>query len=246
METTENICALLRTFLQYLPEPILSPCLFEAMWNWCDIRQEVSRVGFDGFSPQGSMSMNRAGSSTSAEELRRIHTAQILFHLLPTPNFSLLIYLLSFFSQVVMVSEENGLAVEDVGSMFGSIFFGGNTEGRKDTKVSRGDIMLRWFLQRWKQIYHGLLPHDDDRPTSKSKINSKPPSAVQASDDFSNTRKASNLSSTNTSSQIGASEPISGYIDESASVREEPVVHSAAKGQSSLDSSSMCNLSCTF
>lgn len=165
------------------------------------------------------MSMNRAGSGVSAEDLRCIHTAQILLHLLPTPNFSLLIYLLSFFSQVVMVSEENGLAVEDVGSMFGTIFFGGYTEGRKDTKISRGDLMLRWFLQRWKQIYNGLLPHDDDRPISKSKVIGKPSSIIQVPDDSP-----------------------SGNINESAPVCEEPVVHSAAKGTSPLASSSTCNL----
>ncbi|KXN82640.1 hypothetical protein AN958_02317 [Leucoagaricus sp. SymC.cos] len=66
METTENICALLRTFLQNLPEPILSPCLFEAVWSCCGV--------------------------------------------------------------LVMVHEENGLAIDDVASMFGTIIFGGTFE----------------------------------------------------------------------------------------------------------------------
>lgn len=225
LETTENICALLRTFLQYLPEPILSPYLLDAIWNLCDIGKEVSRVSFDAFSPQGPMTMNRAGSSISPEEMRCIHTAQILIHLLPTPNFSLLIYLLSFFSQVVMVSEENGLAIQDVGSMFGSIMFGGHTEGRKDMKVSRGDIMLQWFLQRWKRIYSGLLPYDDDGPSmSKSKVTGNPPSVAQAPDGSAN---------------IG--QPMSGYFDESTSLREESEVNSAANDDTSLASTSTCN-----
>lgn len=124
-----------------------------------------------------------------------------------------------------MVSEENGLAIQDVGSMFGSIMFGGHTEGRKDMKVSRGDIMLQWFLQRWKRIYSGLLPYDDDGPSmSKSKVTGNPPSVAQAPDGFAN---------------IG--QPMSGYFDESTSLREESEVNSAANDDTSLASTSTCN-----
>jgi hypothetical protein len=82
-----------------------------------------------------------------------------------------MVYIFSFFSQVVMVHEENGLAIDDVASMFGAIIFGGATErivSWMDSKPKpRGEIMMRWFLRRWRQIYHGLFPYDDEgRPLS--------------------------------------------------------------------------------
>jgi hypothetical protein len=179
METTENICALLRTFLQCLPEPILSPCLFEAIWSCCGVRQEAFQSSSHLPSFHGAGAMNRLGSAISSEELVRIYIAQIMLHLLPTPNFSFLVYLLSFFSQVVMVHEENGLAIDDVASMFGAIVFGGATErivSWTDSKPRpRGDIMMRWFLRRWRQIYHGLLPYDDEGRQSNSGVNSLNP-----------------------------------------------------------------------
>lgn len=179
METTENICALLRTFLQYLPDPILSPCLFEAIWNGCGVRQEAFHSNGHHASSQTRAPLNRLGSSLSSEELARIYIAQIMLHLLPTPNFSLIVYLLSFFDHVVMVHEENGLAIDDVASMFGAIIFGGATErivSWTDSKPRpHGEIMMRWFLRRWRQIYHGLFPYDDDGRPSNSGISNLSP-----------------------------------------------------------------------
>lgn len=228
METTENICALLRTFLQYLPEPILPPCLFEAIWNWCGIRQEAARITFHDL--HTVMPTNRSGSVISSEELMHIYGAQMLLHLLPTPNFSLLVYLLSFFSQVVMVPEVNGLTIEDVGSMFGTIVFGGRTGGKSEAKLlARGDIMMRWFLRRWRQIYSGLFPYDDDGHPSKSGVNHVLSPAGPGCDN-----------------SVGMTRPMSGYFglrdplsislhDELSPVREEPeaeLVGSPGSGRS--------------
>ncbi|KAI0291227.1 hypothetical protein B0F90DRAFT_387327 [Multifurca ochricompacta] len=41
-ESTADICALLLTYLKELPEPILTPYLFNAFWNWC-VRPSVKR-----------------------------------------------------------------------------------------------------------------------------------------------------------------------------------------------------------
>ncbi|KAF8801597.1 hypothetical protein BYT27DRAFT_7261933 [Phlegmacium glaucopus] len=47
-------------------------------------------------------------SYTNPRESTRILVAQLVLHLLPSPHFSLLVYILAFFSQVAMVHEENG------------------------------------------------------------------------------------------------------------------------------------------
>ncbi|KAF9445942.1 hypothetical protein P691DRAFT_762044 [Macrolepiota fuliginosa MF-IS2] len=220
LETTENICALLRTFLQYLPEPVLSPCLFEAIWNWCGVYQEIVRPSFD-----HSASMSRTGSSISSEELVRIYMAQILLHLLPTPNFSLLVYLLSFFSQVIMVGEENGLVIDDVGSMFGVIVFGGTAKGAapstRPKPSARGDIMMRWFLRRWRQIHNGLFPYDDDGEPSKSGVNCISP-----------VRENGNGS-------VAMTRPMSGYFGLKdpptiSSHDKSPPIHEIPEGQSNV------------
>jgi len=50
-------------------------------------------------------------------------------HLLPSPNFSLLVYPLAFFSQVALVREENG-----VGGFGGRIFGGGTSSWSSSTR----------------------------------------------------------------------------------------------------------------
>lgn len=179
METTENICALLRTYLQYLPEPILSPCLFDVIWNCCGVRQEAFRSNSYRTPSHVRAPLSHLNSRISAEDFVHFHAVQIILHLLPTPNFSLVVYLISFFSQVIMVHEENGLAIDDVASMFGVIVFGGATErivSWTDTKPrARGEIMMKWFLRHWRQIYHGLLPYDEEGRPASSGINSFPP-----------------------------------------------------------------------
>ncbi|KAF4615830.1 hypothetical protein D9613_012439 [Agrocybe pediades] len=63
--------------------------------------------------------------TTPAESALEITLAQLLLHLLPSPNFSLILYLLAFFSQVALV-RENGVGVEDPARMFGGRIFGGS------------------------------------------------------------------------------------------------------------------------
>ena len=53
--------------------------------------------------------------------MNHFHITQLLLHLLPSPSFSLLVYLPAFFSQVALVREENGVGV------FGGRIFGGGT-----------------------------------------------------------------------------------------------------------------------
>lgn len=149
LESTPDICALLTTYFSSLSEPILPPFLFKAIWDWCGLDDgdddteyenniEESGQGTSGnLNPSSSSSFSRqpglpspiplSKTYTSPAESTRILIAQLLLHLMPSPNFSLLIYLLAFFSQVALVREENGVGVEDLSRMFGGRIFGGGS-----------------------------------------------------------------------------------------------------------------------
>ncbi|EDR07636.1 uncharacterized protein LACBIDRAFT_327503 [Laccaria bicolor S238N-H82] len=156
LESTPDICALLSTYLASLPEPILLPTLFRAVWDWCGVAEENNDL--DG---PHRFSSRLIATQTHETDSTRIKTAQLLLHLLPSPNFSLLVYLLSFFSQVVLVREENGLGVEDVGRMFGGRIFGGGTtrkhHGSGGERRREGETMMCWFMNRWGTISEGLF-----------------------------------------------------------------------------------------
>ncbi|KAF9055579.1 hypothetical protein BJ165DRAFT_429749 [Panaeolus papilionaceus] len=137
LESMPDICALLSTYISSLPEPVLPPFLFRALWELCGIEEdEVAKLNSEseaGHHPNASPTsvtstpMMRAYTSTYASPLAssRILTAQLLLHLLPSPNFSLLVYFLAFFSQAALVREENGVGIEDLAKMFGGKIFGG-------------------------------------------------------------------------------------------------------------------------
>jgi len=156
LESTPDICALLSTYLASLPEPILLPTLFRAVWDWCGVAEENND-----FDASHRFSSHLIGTHTHDTESSRIKTAQLLLHLLPSPNFSLLVYLLSFFSQVVLVREENGLGVEDVSRMFGGRIFGGGTTRKHHVsggeRRREGETMMCWFMNRWGTISEGLF-----------------------------------------------------------------------------------------
>ncbi|KAF8809770.1 hypothetical protein BYT27DRAFT_7254488 [Phlegmacium glaucopus] len=60
---------------------------------------------------------------TNPTESMRILVSQLVLHLVPSPHFSLLVYILAFFSQVTMVHEENGVGMKDLARMFGERTF---------------------------------------------------------------------------------------------------------------------------
>ncbi|PPQ81723.1 hypothetical protein CVT25_013447, partial [Psilocybe cyanescens] len=193
LESTPDICALLTTYLSSLPGPVLPPFMFRAVWDWCELdddddEHEESNRATPG--PTATSAFGRrhglpstvplARTYTSPAESTHILVAQLLLHLLPSPNFSLIIYLLAFFSQVALVREENGVGVEDLSRMFGGRIFGGGSipsstsqpavEGRSaeedvfnTTQTRReGEAMMSWFLRRWGLISEGLFDVVDD------------------------------------------------------------------------------------
>ncbi|KIM42350.1 hypothetical protein M413DRAFT_132106 [Hebeloma cylindrosporum] len=182
LESTSDICALLTTYLSSLPEPILSPVLFLPIWDWCGLEDdEADTVHQSSGRRLSSIPLSR--TYTNPMETNHIHIAQLLLHLLPSPNFSLLVYLLAFFSQVALVREENGVGVDDLSRMFGGRIFGGGTTSSLSSSASgnaasttgmddkifnttqtrrEGEAMMAWFLRRWAPLSDGLFDVVDD------------------------------------------------------------------------------------
>ena len=173
LESTPDICALLSTYLSALPEPILLPALFRPIWDWCGLDEdEVDTVELKHFRRRMSaVSLSR--THTNPTEITRILIVQLVLHLLPSPHFSLLVYILAFFSQVAMVHEENGVGIEDLARMFGGRIFGGGQSKRRKASAeisiedphqpkTEGEIMMCWFLKRWSFISEGLFDVVED------------------------------------------------------------------------------------
>ncbi|KAF9473507.1 hypothetical protein BDN70DRAFT_885760 [Pholiota conissans] len=199
LESTPDVCALLTTYLSSLPEPILPPMLFSALWEWCGLDEEDaysdSGTGItkamlrqDSFGPRVSH-IPLARTYTSPEESTRIIAAQLVLHLMPSANFSLLVYLLAFFSQAALVQEENGVGVGDLARMFGGKIFGGDSVASSSSSSSvaldghlptrrggggdvgeydatqtkrTGETMMAWFLRRWGPLSETLFDVLDD------------------------------------------------------------------------------------
>jgi len=173
LESTPDICALLSTYLSALPEPILLPALFRSIWDWCGLEEdEVDTSQLKPFRRHIS-SVPLSRTYTNPTESTRILVAQLVLHLLPSPHFSLLVYILAFFSQVAMVHEENGVGVEDLARMFGGRIFGGGQSRRRKPSAEiamvdaheprmEGEVMMCWFLRRWGPISEGLFDVIED------------------------------------------------------------------------------------
>ncbi|KAF8161657.1 hypothetical protein B0H34DRAFT_701973 [Crassisporium funariophilum] len=168
LESTPDICALLSTYLSALPETILIPALFFPIWHWCGMAENEVEATQQNPSGRRLSSIPLSRSYTNPVDMKHIVVAQLLLHLLPSPNFSLLVYLLAFFSQVAMVHEENGVGVEDLGRMFGGRIFGPQrtpsavgAAGANEIMMD-GEVMMCWFLRRWGPISDGLFDVVED------------------------------------------------------------------------------------
>lgn len=146
----------LKQYLRDLPEPVLD----QRLWR---------------------MYLSACVDSTKSLKVR-VACAQIILRLLPTPSFSLLVYLVAFFSQMPLFPE-NRISLESVASIFGaatlaprpvpassspkqgkSLHITGPTEkyeaiGASAKKAQDG---LLWLLQQWSLVADGLLDQDFD------------------------------------------------------------------------------------
>jgi RhoGAP domain len=181
-ESTPDICALLLTYLKELPEPVLTPYLFNAFWNWCvrpsvkredertrkeqdeeeDLRSRFFQTGQRPPRPSRRILFEKArlrAAQDEAAETGQVAVARDLLRLLPTHSFSLIVYLCAFFTQVPLCPE-NGITLEDVGRIFGPSVFGG--------PVPAARRMMVWFLKRWNRVSDGLLDAEPDEAVASS------------------------------------------------------------------------------
>lgn len=110
----------------------------------------------------------------------RVACAQIILRLLPTPNFSLLIYLVAFLSQMPLFPE-NKLSLATVSGIFGAMIMSPRPSSRKKSAkgemvisgpgesvdsargtAKKGEEALRWLLEHWSMVADGLLDADFD------------------------------------------------------------------------------------
>lgn len=180
-ESTADICALLLTYLKELPEPVLTPYLFNAFWNWSvrpsvkredermrkeqdeeeDFRTRFFQTGQRPPRPSRRVLYEKArlrATQDEAAETGQVTVARDLLRLLPTHSFSLIVYLCAFFTQVPLCPE-NGITFEDIGRIFGPPVFGG--------PVPAARRMMVWFLKRWNRVSDGLLDADANSDDSQ-------------------------------------------------------------------------------
>lgn len=172
LESTADICALFTSYLSALPDPLVPAYLFDTIWVLCDLETSPS------------LTKDLSCDTNTSRFTLTILLSQLLLHLLPHSNFSLLIYILGFFSQVVLVNEENGVDIRDLAKMFGARLFGNGlappaasspttTSSSSTTRksklkdpdssvVTRGEIMMAWFLRRWASIFDSLFDVVED------------------------------------------------------------------------------------
>ncbi|GJN92168.1 hypothetical protein Rhopal_005198-T1 [Rhodotorula paludigena] len=154
IESIHNVTSLLKRYLRDLPEPVLDQRLWRLFCVAC----------VDSSNPLKS----------------RIACAQIILRLLPTPNFSLLVYLVAFLSQVPLFPE-NKLSLEQVAGIFGSSVMSPRPAPQKKPAkgemvitgptdsmdslgetIKKGQNALVWLLSNWSNVADGLLEPDFD------------------------------------------------------------------------------------
>ncbi|GAA5972690.1 hypothetical protein JCM11641_002975 [Rhodosporidiobolus odoratus] len=155
IESIHNATSLLKRYLRDLPEPVLDQRLWRLYLAAC--------------------------VESKNSQKSRIACAQIILRLLPTPKFSLLVYLVAFLSQMPLFPE-NKLSLEAVSSIFGSsvmaprptmeqkkpgkgeMIITGPTESFEAIGQTnkKGQEALLWLLEHWSSIANGLLEPDFD------------------------------------------------------------------------------------
>ncbi|KAI0359504.1 Rho GTPase activation protein [Trametes cingulata] len=178
-ESMPDICALLKTYLDLMPEPLLDANLTSALHLLCvqpsiDRENEAADENDNDYfashsrarsaPPSASRFATAAGMPldvpmTPSEhrdaraklEAPQILIAQHLLRLAPPTSLGLLAYLLGFFTQLPLCPD-NGMDFSDVARMFGRVLVGGP---HVDIQVVRESV--HWLLERWARISDGLF-----------------------------------------------------------------------------------------
>lgn len=88
-----------------------------------------------------------------ALETHQIAVSRLILLLLSQPSFSLLIYLLTFFNELLQHTQNNRLNYDKLGGMFGFKLLGGPSQGA-------AKIALCWLITRWGRIVEGFKSED--------------------------------------------------------------------------------------
>ncbi|KDE06906.1 hypothetical protein MVLG_02794 [Microbotryum lychnidis-dioicae p1A1 Lamole] len=156
IESIHNVTALLKKYLCDLPEPVLDQRLWKLFLSACVYSTNSIKV--------------------------RVTSAQVILRLLPTPNFSLLVYMVAFLSQIPLFPE-NRLSRESVSHIVGAMLMSprdpspqsqsrgskllAHITGPTDTIYSsangkRAEEALLWLLKHWSLVADGLLEPEFD------------------------------------------------------------------------------------
>ncbi|GAA5949689.1 hypothetical protein JCM3765_002756 [Sporobolomyces pararoseus] len=159
VESIHNVCSLLKKYLHDLPEPVLDERVYRLFLAGC------------------------VDSTNSVP--RRVASAQIILRLLPSANFSLLVYLVAFLSQIPLFPA-NPLSLNVVSQLFGTSVMSprknrNSASSSSSTKKTRGQMIitgptdlvddqdgkkanqaLEWLLTNWSAVADGLLEPDFD------------------------------------------------------------------------------------
>ncbi|KAI0653645.1 hypothetical protein C8Q70DRAFT_898137, partial [Cubamyces menziesii] len=192
-ESMPDICALLKTYLDLLPEPLLDANLTSALYTLCvkpclDREDEMDDAGSDSdggyFASHGGGRARSAPPSASSHmsldvpmtpsehrnaqlslEAPQILLAQHILRLAPPHSLALLAYLFGFFTQLPLCPD-NGMDFADVARMFGRVLVGG-----PGPNVDIVRECVRWLLERWARVSDGLfdvVPPEDRTGESES------------------------------------------------------------------------------
>ncbi|KZT64867.1 hypothetical protein DAEQUDRAFT_759657 [Daedalea quercina L-15889] len=167
---TADICGLLVSMIENLPEPILPRDLNTGLWQWC-VSPVLKREWDILFPPVvkrrrktmwGTVpkmeSVIIEDPNLTPEERRAVREAfdapmvelcQYVLRLMSVEHLSLFAYLFDFFRQL-LAYPANGLDAEFLGERFGYYMLGG-------TSFAAGRTLFVWLLDRWERISKGLL-----------------------------------------------------------------------------------------
>ena len=177
-ESVPDICFLLITFLAALNEPLIDPTIAPPFFRWVvepsckrdhEAREKIAKQMMEELEDRTYRGTNIHVSSDDVEipwtkadlqrlavlEKPQIAIAVILLKLLPLAHFSLLIYLLRFFTELT-VYPGNGMSIKESVRLWADQLIGG-----KD-----GSRILEWLLTRWDRLSEALF--EDSRGAYKA------------------------------------------------------------------------------
>lgn len=232
-EATADVCALLRTYIDRLPEAILTSTVYDGFWMWCVVpsiqRQKNRTEGWDRAESFCAFitAIGVYDPNDFDIETPQVDVARILLQMLPAANLSLFAYLCAFFTQIPL-SPQNQLEFEDIARFFAVPLLG--KDRKNGAKKEEARIMLVWILRRWSRISMGLFEPPDDSMLDMDEFASGLFNNGAEGYHSSSSSDPSLSSTSNSSPQSFAHVPTSGSSSDSVSVYSLPSIYTAGSG----------------